>query len=112
MQKVVDALVATMHRIDTHSAAQIADTLPQSFVQNQLVTKADYITALNQDKGQFLPDGVMPAGGPKNVPATEELVGHATSKVDLGTTFTHDFALAADKKEGFTTTTTPAGPQG
>ncbi|MQY32115.1 hypothetical protein SRB17_00560 [Streptomyces sp. RB17] len=112
VQKVVDALVATMHWIDTHSAAQIADKLPQSFVQNQLVTKADYVSALTQDKGQFLPDGLMPAGGPKNVLATEELVGHATSKVDLGTTFTNDFALAANKKEGFTTTTTPAGPQG
>lgn len=112
VQKVVDALVATMHWIDTHSAAQIADKLPQPFVQNQLVTKADYVSALTQDKGQFLPDGIMPAGGPKNVLATEELVGHATSKVNLGTTFTNDFALAANKKEGFTTTTTPAGPQG
>ncbi|AKJ09314.1 ABC transporter substrate-binding protein [Streptomyces incarnatus] len=112
VQKVVDALVATMHWIDKHSAADIADKLPQSFVQNQLVTKADYVSALTQDKGQFLPDGIMPAGGPKNVRATEELVGHATSKVNLGTTFTNDFALAANKKEGFTTTTTPAGAAG
>ncbi|MEV5877782.1 ABC transporter substrate-binding protein [Streptomyces sp. NPDC052101] len=111
-QKVVDALVATLHWINTHSAADIADKLPQSFVQNQLVTKADYIAALNQDKGQFLPDGIMPAGGPKNVLATEELVGHATSKVDLGTTFTNDFALAANKKEGLTTKTAPAGSAG
>ncbi|MGW3171396.1 ABC transporter substrate-binding protein [Streptomyces sp. NPDC001153] len=112
VQKVVDALVATMHWIDKHSAADIADKLPQSFVQNQLVTKADYVSALTQDKGQFLPDGIMPAGGPKNVLSTEELVGHATSKVNLGTTFTNDFALAANKKEGFTTTTTPAGSAG
>ncbi|MGW2418890.1 ABC transporter substrate-binding protein [Streptomyces sp. NPDC001709] len=112
VQKVVDALVATLHWIDKHSAADIADKLPQSFVQNQLVTKADYIAALTEDKGQFLPDGIMPAGGPKNVLATEELVGHATSKVNLGTTFTNDFALAANKKEGFTTTTTPAGTSG
>ncbi|MER6074452.1 ABC transporter substrate-binding protein [Streptomyces sp. NPDC001817] len=112
VQKVVDALVATMHWIDKHSAADIADKLPQSFVQNQLVTKADYVAALTQDKGQFLPDGIMPAGGPKNVLTTEELVGHATSKVNLGTTFTNDFAVAANKKEGFTTTTTPAGTSG
>ncbi|MEV6056629.1 ABC transporter substrate-binding protein [Streptomyces sp. NPDC052107] len=112
VQRVVDALVATMHWIDKHSAAEIADKLPQSFVQNQLVTKADYVSALTQDKGQFLPDGIMPAGGPKNVLATEELVGHATSKVNLGTTFTNDFVLAANKKEGFTTTTTPAGASG
>src|SRR2546421_6828328 len=55
-QKVVNALVATMHWINTHSAADIANKLPTSFVNNALVTKADYISALNQDKGQFLPD--------------------------------------------------------
>ncbi|MEV7734879.1 ABC transporter substrate-binding protein [Streptomyces sp. NPDC088921] len=111
-QKVVDALVATMHWINTHSAADIADKLPQSYVSNQLVTKADYIRALDQDKGQFLPDGIMPAGGPKTVLATEELVGHATSKVNLGTTFTNEFALKANETEGFKTTTIPAGPTG
>lgn len=112
VQKVVNALVATMHWIDSHSAADIANKLPASFVQNQLVTKADYISALTQDKGQFLPDGIMPAGGPKTVLATEELVGHATSSVNLGTTFTNEFAIKANKTEGFTTTTTPAGSNG
>ncbi|WP_069466904.1 ABC transporter substrate-binding protein, partial [Actinacidiphila rubida] len=111
-QKVVDALVATMHWINAHSAADIADRLPQSFVQNQLVTKADYITALNEDKGQFLPDGIMPAGGPKTALATEKMVGAVTSPVDLSTTFTNAFALSANKKEGFTTTTAPAGADG
>ncbi|MGH3416395.1 MAG: ABC transporter substrate-binding protein, partial [Actinocrinis sp.] len=96
VQKVVDALVATMHWINTHSAADIADKLPQSYVQNSLVSKADYISALNQDKGQFLPDGIMPAGGPKTVLAMEELIGSATSSVDLSTTFTNDYAIAAN----------------
>ncbi|MFD0515734.1 ABC transporter substrate-binding protein [Streptomyces aureus] len=112
VQKVVNALVATMHWINTHSATDIANKLPQSYVQNQLVTKADYIKALTQDKGQFLPDGIMPAGGPKTVLATEEQVGHATSSVKLGTTFTNEFAIKANKTEGFTTTTTPAGSKG
>ncbi|HZU59249.1 MAG TPA: ABC transporter substrate-binding protein [Actinocrinis sp.] len=112
VQKVVDALVDTMHWINTHSAADIADKLPQSYVQNSLVTKADYVAALTQDKGQFLPDGIMPAGGPKTVLAMEELIGSATSSVNLGATFTNDFAIAANKAEGYTVTTTPAGSDG
>jgi NitT/TauT family transport system substrate-binding protein len=112
VQKVVDALVATMHWINTHTAADIADKLPQSYVSNSLVTKADYVAALTQDKGQFLPDGIMPAGGPKTVLAMEELIGSATSSVNLGTTFTNEYALAANKAEGFTVSTTPAGADG
>jgi NitT/TauT family transport system substrate-binding protein len=42
----------------------------------------------------------------------EELIGSATSSVNLSTTFTNDFAIAANKSEGYTTTTTPAGPTG
>ncbi|MFF4357119.1 ABC transporter substrate-binding protein [Streptomyces sp. NPDC001604] len=112
VQKVVDALVATLHWMNTHSAADIANKLPASFVSNQLVTKADYISALTKDKGQFLPDGIMPAGGPKTSLATEKLVGNVTSSVDLSKTFTNEFALQANKTEGFKTTTTPAGPNG
>ncbi|HKC26504.1 MAG TPA: ABC transporter substrate-binding protein [Jatrophihabitans sp.] len=112
VQKVVDALVATMHWINTHTAAQIADKMPPSYVQNGLVTKADYISALNQDKGQFLPDGIMPAGGPKTVLAMEVMIGHATSSIDLSKTFTNEYAVAANKLEGYQTTTTPAGVTG
>ncbi|WP_406446386.1 hypothetical protein OHB00_39715 [Streptomyces sp. NBC_00631] len=81
-------------------------------MQNQLVTKADYVKAPTEDKGQFLPEGIMPAGGPKTAPATEKLVGNMTGSVDLSETFTNEFALAANEKEGLTTTTTPAGTDG
>jgi NitT/TauT family transport system substrate-binding protein len=111
-QKVVDALVATMHWINTHSAADIANALPTSYTSNSLVSKADYIKALTMDKGQFLPDGIMPSGGPTTVLATEKLVLPSTNGVNLGATFTNDFAIAANKLEGFTPTTTPAGPNG
>ena len=112
VQKVVDALVATMHWIASHTAADVANALPQTYVQNGLVTKANYISALQQDYGQFLPDGIMPAGGPKTVLAMEQLIGAATKPVDLGSTFTNDFAIAANQLEGYTTTTTPATSAG
>jgi len=111
-QGVVDALVATMHWIATHSAADIANALPQQFVSNATITKAQYIAGLAADKGQFLPDGIMPAGGPKTIYAMEKLIGVDVSKVTLANTFTNSYAVAANKLEGFTTTTTPAGPTG
>jgi NitT/TauT family transport system substrate-binding protein len=112
VQKVVDALVATMHWINTHSAADIADKLPSNFVQNSTITKDQYIAGLTTDKGQFLPDGIMPAGGPKTVFAMEKLIGTDVSKVDLASTFTNDFAAEANRVEGLKTTTTPAGADG
>ncbi|HEV7186237.1 MAG: ABC transporter substrate-binding protein [Actinomycetales bacterium] len=111
-QKVVDALVATMHWINTHSAAQIADKLPPEFVQNSTITKAQYVAGLTTDKGQFLPDGIMPAGGPKVIFAMEKAIGVDTSKVSISGTFTNKYAEAANKLEGTTITTKPAGPNG
>ena len=112
VQKVVDALVATMHWISTHSAAQIADALPSEFVENSTISKDQYIAGLTTDKGQFLPDGIMPAGGPQTVMATEKLIGTDVSNVNLADTFTNEFAMKANKLEGFTPTTTPAGANG
>ena len=111
-QKVVDALVATMHWINTHSAADIAGKLPSEFVQNATITKAQYIAGLTTDKGQFLPDGIMPAGGPKVIFGMEKALGVDTSKVSIAGTFTNKYAIAANKLEGFKMTTKPAGANG
>jgi NitT/TauT family transport system substrate-binding protein len=111
-QKVVDALVATMHWINTHTATDIANKLPSSYVENSTISKDQYIAGLTTDKGQFLPDGIMPAGGPKVIFAMEKGNGVDTSKVTIAGTFTNKYALAANKLEGFTTTTTPAGADG
>jgi NitT/TauT family transport system substrate-binding protein len=111
-QKVVDALVATMHWIHSHSAADIADKLPSDFVQNNTITKAQYVAGLNSDKGQFLPDGIMPAGGPKVIFAMEKTLGVDTSKLTYADTFTNKYAQAANKLEGFSMTTKPAGANG
>jgi NitT/TauT family transport system substrate-binding protein len=112
VQSVVDALVATMHWIATHSAADIANKMPAQFVSNATITKAQYVAGLQTDKGQFLPDGVMPAGGPKTVYAMERVLGVNVSKVNVANTFTNTYAMKANKLEGFTVQTTPAGSAG
>ena len=101
VQKVVDALVATMHWISTHSAADIANAMPPAFVSNGLTTKAVYTAELAQDKGQFLPDGMMPASGPATVLAIEKFIGNVTGPVNLATTYTNQYAIAANRLEGF-----------
>ncbi|HEV7187955.1 MAG TPA: ABC transporter substrate-binding protein [Blastococcus sp.] len=111
-QKVVDALVATMQWIHSHTAADIANKLPAQFVQNATISKDQYIAGLNADKGQFLPDGIMPAGGPKVIFAMEKANGVDTSKLNYADTFTNEYAQAANKLEGTSVTTTPAGSDG
>lgn len=99
-QRVVNALVATMHYISTHSAADIAAHMPPKFVSNGLVTKADYIKTLGQDKGQFLPDGMMPPNGPQTVLNIEKTAGKIKGTIDLSKTFTNDYVIKAKKLEG------------
>lgn len=101
-QDVVNAMVATMHWIDTHSAADIANELPADYVSNPLTSKQDYINALAQDKGQFLSDGMMPPGGPQTVYNVEKLAGKITGPVDLNATYTNEYAAKANQLEGFT----------
>jgi NitT/TauT family transport system substrate-binding protein len=112
VQRVVDALVATMHWINSHSAAQIAAKMPAEFVSNSTITKAQYVAGLATDKGQFLPDGVMPAGGPKTIYNMEKVLGVDVGKVTLGNTFTNTYAMKANKLEGYKVTTNPASASG
>jgi len=60
-----------------------------------------YINALAQDKGQFLPDGMMPASGPGTALAVDKLAGNVTAPVNIATTYTNSYALTANKLEGF-----------
>jgi NitT/TauT family transport system substrate-binding protein len=99
---MVDALVATMHWINTHSAADIANAMPAAYVSNGITTKAAYIAELAQDKGQFLPDGMMPASGPATVLTIEKFVGNVTGPINLASTYTNQYVVAANKLEGFT----------
>jgi len=101
VQKVVNALVATMHWIHTHTAAQIADKMPTDFVSNQLTTKADYANALAKDKSQFLPNGIMPATGPNVVFDVEKFAGKITGNVNLPSTYTNAYAIKANQLLGY-----------
>jgi len=100
VQKVVDAIVATMHWLATHSAADVANVLPPSFVSNALVTKPVYISTLATDKTQFLPDGMMPADGPNIIMAISKLADVITGPVDLSKTYTNSFVTTANKDLG------------
>ncbi|RFA18808.1 ABC transporter substrate-binding protein [Subtercola boreus] len=108
VQKVVTALVATMNWIHTHTAQDVADALPQDFVQNSSISKDQYVAALQADYGQFLPDGLMPAGGPKTIFQMETAIGTDVSKVSYASTFTQEYAQAALKQLGITPTTKAA----
>jgi NitT/TauT family transport system substrate-binding protein len=101
VQKVVDAIVATMHWLSTHSAADVANVLPPSFVNNTLVTKPVYISTLATDKTQFLPDGMMPADGPTTIMAISKLAGVITGPVNVPATYTNSYAIAANKALGY-----------
>ena len=101
-QKVVDAMVATMHWIATHSAADIAAHMPHAYVVNGLTTQASYVKTLAQDKSQFLPNGMMPASGPATALAIDKFAGNVSKPVTLSTTWTNAYAAAANKLEGYT----------
>jgi len=101
-QKVVNAIVETMHWIDTHSAADIADKMPKDFVSNPLSTKDEYVKALTQDKGQFIADAMMPEDGPKTVLEVEKFAGKIKGNVDLPATYTNEFVINANKTLGYT----------
>ena len=45
---------------------------------------------------------MMPASGPATVLAIEKFVGNVTGPVNLAATYTNQYAIAANKLEGFT----------
>jgi len=100
VQGVVTALVATMQWIHTHTPEEIAAKMPPDYVSNDLISEADYVTALTEDKGQYLPDGIMPTTGPATVAETEKVIGTDVSSVDPSKTYTDEFAQVADQKLG------------
>jgi len=94
VQRLVNAFVKTLHFIDTHSAQEIAALLPAEYMAGD---RALYVSTLQQSKAMFTIDGVMPAAGPANVLRAMRLAdrGVLNKPIDLGRTFTTEFAQAA-----------------
>ncbi|WP_064685499.1 ABC transporter substrate-binding protein [Rhizobium bangladeshense] len=90
-QKLANAFVKTLKYVNTHSAAEIADKMPKDFYVGD---KDGYIKALEESKGMFTPDGVMPEDGPKTVLAVlSEFSKNVKGKqIDLSKTYTTEFA--------------------
>ncbi|MEK1863332.1 MAG: ABC transporter substrate-binding protein, partial [Rhizobium leguminosarum] len=86
-QKLANAFVKTLRYINTHSAAEIADKMPKDFYVGD---KDGYIKALDDGKGMFTSDGVMPEDGPKTVLAVlSEFSKNVKGKqIDLSKTYT------------------------
>jgi NitT/TauT family transport system substrate-binding protein len=96
VQKLVNVYVETLKWIQAHSAAEIADRMPAAYYAG--VGKAVYTKALQNEKGMYSPDGLMPADGPETVykvlSAFDPTVkGHP---VDLSKTYTDDFVNKAE----------------
>jgi NitT/TauT family transport system substrate-binding protein len=93
-QKLANAFVKTLKFINTHSAAEIADKMPKDFYVGD---KDGYVKALDEGKGMFTPDGVMPEDGPKTVlEVLSEFSKNVKGKqIDLSKTYTTEFVKNA-----------------
>lgn len=94
VQKLVNAYVATLKWINSHSAADIAAKMPADYYAGN---QSLYITALENQKAIFSPDGLMPSDGPQTVLGIEQQIGkvQAGQQIDLTKTFTNTFASNA-----------------
>jgi NitT/TauT family transport system substrate-binding protein len=90
VQKLANAFVKTLHYINAHSAAEIADKMPKDYYVGD---KEGYVRALEAGKGMFTPDGVMPDDGPKTVLAVLATFSKNVQgkPIDLSKTYTTDF---------------------
>ena len=94
VQKIVNAFVKTLRYIQTHSAREIADKMPEDYYVSN---KQMYIDALEVSKLTFTADGVMPESGPATVLGVLKKFDKAVQRkaINLGNTFTSEFVNAA-----------------
>lgn len=95
VQKLVNAYVATLKWIQTHTGMDVADQVPPDYYSG--VGKAAYAKALDSEKGIFNPTGIMPADGPKTCLAVLSAFNQNVKgkSIDLTATYTDEFVKAA-----------------
>jgi NitT/TauT family transport system substrate-binding protein len=94
VQKLANVYVKTLHWIQNHTAAQIADQMPADYYAG--VGKAAYVRALESEKGIYNPTGIMPPNGPPTCLAVLQANKDVRGKhIDLSKTFTDQFVKAA-----------------
>lgn len=94
VQKIVNAFVKTLRYIQTHSAREIAEKMPEEYYVSN---KQMYIDALEVSKQTFTADGVMPEGGPATVLDVLKKFDKAVQRkpINLANTYTSEFVNAA-----------------
>lgn len=88
IQRVVNAYVATLKWIQTHTAADITDKLPPDYYGSD---KAGYIQALTDSMGMFNPDGKMSQAALDSVLKINRLFKTGLDNIDLTKTYTGEF---------------------
>lgn len=93
-ERLVQAFVKTMRYVSTHSAAEIAEALPEQYFEGD---KAFYIERLAEEKQMFTVDGRMPASCPEA--ALKVLSSFSKNlqdkQIDLAKTYTNALVDAA-----------------
>jgi NitT/TauT family transport system substrate-binding protein len=94
VQKLVNAYVATLKWMHSHSAEEIADKMPADYYAGN---KDLYITALKNQLSIFSPDGKMPADGPQAVLGISKITDSTVQgkQINLNDTYTNDFVNQA-----------------
>jgi len=94
-RRLVNAFVKTLQGIHTHSAAQITGMMPVDYYTG--VGKAAYISALQNEKGIYDPNGLMPASGPSTVLKVQDAFNPSVKghKINLAQTYTNSFVHTA-----------------
>lgn len=96
-QALANAIVRADRWLATAGPSDVLKTVPDNY---QLGDKALYLAAFASEREAYSPDGLMPESGPRT--AAKALASFDPkldpAKIDLGATFTNDFAIRAGQK--------------